>query len=132
MTAIGQVDELEDTTIYGYSAYVRRNNVVYLAGQCGLNEQHEIVSPDFATQARRCFERVEIALAAAGGRLRDVVSMTVFITDARYGRVLTDIRREFFAEPYPASALVTVSQLMPLGALVEVQAIAVIRTEDAV
>lgn len=131
MTKVGQVAELEDTTVYGYSAYVRRQNLVFLAGQCGLNDQHEVVSGDFAEQARRCFERVQIAVEAAGGRLSDIVSMTVYITDARYGRVFTDIRREYFSEPYPASALVAVTQLMPLGAFVEVQPIAVIQEQDA-
>lgn len=120
------VPGLEDSSQFGYSHAIRWGSTVYLAGQCGLNTDHEIVSTDFEEQARAALDRVALALRAAGGNLDDVVSMTVFITDTRLGRVFTSLRREYFNEPYPASALIGVSQLMPLGAMVEVQAIAVI------
>jgi len=57
---------------------------------------------------------------------RDVVTMTVFITDVRNGTRFTEIRKEIFKEKFPASALITVSGLAQPGMTVEVQAIAVI------
>jgi 2-iminobutanoate/2-iminopropanoate deaminase len=120
------VPELEDSTRFGYSQCVRAGQMVFLAGQCGLGDDHEVVSPDFEAQARRALERVEVAVKAAGGTRADIVTMTVFITDTRLGRIFTGLRREFFGDQFPASALVGVSALMPIGALIEIQATAVL------
>jgi len=65
-------------------------------------------------------------LKAQGGSLKDMVTMTVFITDARNGDRFVAIRKEIFKECFPASALITVSGLAVPGLLVEVQGIAVI------
>lgn len=120
-----QVDGLEDTSEFGYSQCLTLGNSIYVAGQCGLGPDHEIVSPEFEPQARAALERIRTALEAAGGSLDDVMAMTVFVTDIRNGRIFTALRREYFKEPYPTSALIGVSQLMPRGALIEVQVTAV-------
>jgi enamine deaminase RidA (YjgF/YER057c/UK114 family) len=120
------VPGLEDSDVFGYSQCVRAGNMVFLAGQCGLGDNHEIVSPDFTEQARRALTRMDTALRAAGGSLADIVTMTVFITDTRFGRLFTSLRREFFGENFPASALIGVHSLMPVGALIEIQATAVL------
>ncbi len=120
------VPDLEDSTAFGYSQCVRSGNLVFLAGQCGLGDDHEIVSPDFTEQARQALARTETALRAAGGTKSDIVSMTVFITDTRLGRQFTSLRREFFGSGFPASALICVHSLMPVGALIEIQATAVL------
>jgi 2-iminobutanoate/2-iminopropanoate deaminase len=55
-----------------------------------------------------------------------MVTMTVFITDARYGDRFTQLRKEIFGDNFPASALITVAGLAHPEMLVEVQGIAVI------
>ncbi len=120
------VPGLEDASPFGYSQCVRVGPFVYVAGQCGLGPDHEIVSAEFEPQARAALDRVRRAVEAAGGTLADVVTMTVFVTDVRFGRVFTSMRRELFGTRLPASALVGVSSLMVPGAMVEVQATAVI------
>jgi 2-iminobutanoate/2-iminopropanoate deaminase len=65
-------------------------------------------------------------LEEAGGRLADMVTMTVFITDPRLGDRFTQLRREIFGDNFPASALITVAGLARPEMLVEVQGIAVI------
>lgn len=116
------VPEMKDPTQYGYSQCLRAGDMVYVAGQCGIGDDHQIVSPEFEPQARQAIERVRTALAAAGGTLDDIVAMTVFITDTRFGRVFTSMRAELFNEPYPTSALIGISHLMPPGAMIEIQA----------
>jgi len=54
-----------------------------------------------------------------------MVTMTVFITDARLGDRFTQLRREIFGDDFPASALITVAGLARPEMLVEVQGIAV-------
>ena len=58
--------------------------------------------------------------------MKDLVAMTVFITDSRYGKQFTDIRLEIFKENFPASALITCDGLARPDMLVEVQGIAMI------
>jgi 2-iminobutanoate/2-iminopropanoate deaminase len=81
---------------------------------------------DFEAQVRDVFASIDKTLKAQGGSLKDMVTMTVFITDARNGDRFVAIRKEIFKECFPASALITVSGLAVPGLLVEVQGVAVI------
>ena len=72
------------------------------------------------------FARLGKTMEEAGGKLGDMVTMTVFITDARYGDRFTQLRRDIFGDNFPASALITVTGLARPELLVEVQGIAVI------
>src|SRR5215470_17866149 len=65
-------------------------------------------------------------LEKAGGKLSDMVQMTVFITDVRYGDRVTQIRREIFGDNFPGSALITITALANPDAKVEIQGYAVI------
>lgn len=123
------VDALEDSAPYGYSQCVRVGPFVSIAGQCGLGKDHEVVSTEFEPQARAALDRVRAAIEAAGGSLDHIVAMTVFITDVRLGRVFTSLRKEYFGARFPTSALIGVSALMVPGAMIEIQATAIITTE---
>ena len=81
---------------------------------------------DFEAQVRDVFASIEKTLKAQGGTLKDIVTMTVFITDARNGDRFVAIRKDVFKECFPASALITVTGLAVPGLQVEVQGIAVI------
>lgn len=96
--------------------------VIWLGGQTAS------IPPvaDFDAQVRDVFASLDKTLKAQGGSLKDMVTMTVFITDARNGDRLTALRKEIFKECFPASALITVTGLAVPGLLVEVQGIAVI------
>ena len=69
---------------------------------------------------------VDATLKKAGGKLSDMVQMTVFITDVRNGDRLTEIRREIFGDNFPGSALITVTGLADPNAKIEIQGYAVI------
>src|SRR5213592_45480 len=83
-------------------------------------------SPDFDTQVRQVFASLDQTLKARGGSLKDMVTMTVFITDGRLGDRFVQLRKEIFKECFPASALITVTGLAVPGLMVEDQGIAVI------
>ncbi|MEJ0069159.1 MAG: RidA family protein [Pseudomonadota bacterium] len=101
---------------------------VWLAGQTTLTDLNgKSIAGDFEAQARTVFALIGKTLERAGGKLSDLVTMTVFITDVRNGDKLVEIRRELFPDgKFPGSALITVTGLARPGMLVEVQAIAVI------
>ncbi len=117
--------EREEASAYSRAVKVSGGMTVYLAGVGGATSP-DGAQLDFGTQTRNAFERLRANLAEAGGALDDVVTMTVFITDARYGDEFKEIRKGLFAKGYPASALITVAGLARPEMLVEVQAIAVV------
>jgi 2-iminobutanoate/2-iminopropanoate deaminase len=94
---------------------------VWLGGQTGSPDQN------FEGQVRQIFAELDKNIKAVGGAgLRDMVTMTVFVTDVRLGDRLTEIRREIFKDCFPGSALITVTGLARPGLLVEIQGMAVI------
>ena len=70
--------------------------------------------------------RMQEILAAAGGSLDSLVTMTVFITDIRHGDEFVRLRGEILKHDFPASALIGVSHLASPEALLEIQAVAVL------
>jgi enamine deaminase RidA (YjgF/YER057c/UK114 family) len=109
-----------------YSHGVRAGNLLFLAGQMGHDAEPRPGVGRFELQTRRVFERMRTILEAAGGSLEDLVTMTVFITDIRYGDEFVRLRGEILQRDFPASALIGVSQLANPEALLEIQAIAVL------
>ena len=66
-------------------------------------------------------------LARVGGKLENMVTMTVFINDGRNGDHFVQIRNEFFKDGrYPCSALLTISNFARPGCLIEIQGVAVV------
>jgi enamine deaminase RidA (YjgF/YER057c/UK114 family) len=112
-----------------YSHGVRAGNWLFLAGQTGHDAPPLAGAGRFEAQTRRTFERMRMILEAAGGSLDDLVTMTVFITDIRYGDEFVRLRGEILKRDFPASALIGVSQLANPEALVEIQAIAVLDSQ---
>jgi enamine deaminase RidA (YjgF/YER057c/UK114 family) len=101
---------------------------IYLAGFGGFqDEAGKSNAGDFDAQVRQSFARMRETLENAGGKLDDVVTMTVFITDMANGTRFTQLRKEFFQQGrYPASALIGIKELARPEMMVEIQAIAVI------
>lgn len=119
------VDGLPASQPWAYAQVVAAGDLVFVAGQAGLDERGDLVSPEFVPQARRTFENIERALHAVGCGLHDIVAMTVFLTDWRHGAEFARVRAEHLGEHLAASAMVAVSQLAHPGMLVEVQCVAV-------
>jgi len=113
----------------GYSEAVitEGGKTVWLAGQIALvDDTGKSLAGDLEGQVRQLFKNLDRTLQKAGGKLGDMVQMTVFITDVRYGDRLTQIRREVFGDNFPGSALITVTALAVPEAKVEIQGYAVI------
>jgi len=101
--------------------------IIWVAGHGGLHGTDEVLDGDFDGQSRQAFRNLAATIAQAGGNLSDIVTMTVFIIDARYGDRFTEIRKEFFPDAkYPASALITVAGLARPAMMVEIQCVAVV------
>jgi 2-iminobutanoate/2-iminopropanoate deaminase len=115
----------QQARFYSKVVKTRGGTTLYLAGVGGSHDDDGNLL-EFAGQTRRAFARLTENLEAAGGTLADMVTMTVFVTDVRFGDQFTQIRKEFFEDNYPGSALITVVGLARPEMLLEIQGIAVI------
>jgi 2-iminobutanoate/2-iminopropanoate deaminase len=119
--------ETAQARAYSQAVITSGGRTVWLAGQvAAADASGRSLAGDFDAQVREVFSRLGQTLAEAGGNLGDMVTMTVFITDARYGDRFTQLRKEIFGDNFPASALITVAGLARPEILVEVQGVAVI------
>jgi len=119
--------EFPQTRGYSPAVITQGGTSVYLAGvTVSVDSNGKALHGDFDGQVREIFAKIGKTLEEAGGKLADIVTMTVFITDARYGDRFTQLRREIFGDNFPASALITCAGLARPELLVEVQGIAVI------
>lgn len=110
-----------------YTQAWKVGNTIYLAGQLGSDAAGNLVGPnDIGAQTRAAFENIAAILDAAGASLRDVVRTTVFITDMRHRDGFGAVRNEFFPSDPPASTLIQVVALAQPGALIEIEATAVV------
>lgn len=116
---------LFDSRPLGYVQCVTAGTLVFVAGQAGLDEQLQVVSPEFAPQARQALVNVRQALEAAGAGPAEVTAVTIYLTDMGNLRAFGAIRQEVLGEMQATSTAVEVSKLALPGMLVEVTVIAV-------
>jgi enamine deaminase RidA (YjgF/YER057c/UK114 family) len=103
---------------------------IWLAGVgARADENGNSLAGDFEGQMHATFKAIEKNLAKAGGTLQDIVTMTVFTLEVRYGDRFTELRQQYFSGGYPGSALITVSGFAHPDMMLEIQAIAVIGDE---
>ena len=112
---------------YSLAVITEGGKTVWLGGQIAtVDDTGKSLAGDFEGQVRQIFKLIDATLQKAGGKLSNMVQMTVFITDVRYGDRLTEIRREIFGDNFPGSALITVTALADPNAKIEIQGYAVI------
>ena len=109
----------------------RGGNPLFLAGQDASDRQGQIVAPgDLVAQMEQALSNIETVVSAAGGTMRDVVQLTVFVRDRKDYRArlkpLGEVFRAHFGGYYPAMALFEVTGLFQDDALIELQGIAVV------
>ncbi len=100
---------------------------IWLAGHTGQHDDGGgSLAGDFDAQVRQTFRNIERTLAQAGGTLKDIVMMTVFLSDPRHTTRMTEIRAEVFGRDFPASAAITVFGFADPTMMIEIQPIAVL------
>jgi len=112
---------------YSQAVKVKGGTLVFLSGVGPTDEKGALLAPgDFPGQVRATWENMRRIMAKAGGSLDDIVTMTVYTTERRWGETFTDLRKEVFKTGYPSSAFMEARKLLTPGALLEIQAIAVL------
>jgi len=104
------------------------SRTIYVAGHTGSKaDDGRLLAGDFDGQCRQTFRNIEKTLSEAGATLADMVTMTVFLIDARFTTRMTEIRTEVFGKDFPASAAITVSGFADPSIMIEIQGIAVVQ-----
>lgn len=111
---------------YSQAVAAPAGKMVFLSGQIGLvPETGLMVSDLFEPQVRQSFANMKAVIEAAGGRLENIVKLTLFLTDLKQFPVANSIMAELIPEPFPARSTVGISSL-PKDAQFEIEAIIVI------
>jgi enamine deaminase RidA (YjgF/YER057c/UK114 family) len=115
----------------GYAhGIVAKGRVLAIAGQIGAERDGRLAAADLTGQVDKALENVAEVVAAAGGRIDDVVAMTIYVLDrAAYASAraaLGRVWRRRMGDHYPALTLVEVAGLLATGAVVEISALAVL------
>jgi 2-iminobutanoate/2-iminopropanoate deaminase len=120
--------DAQKSRAYSPAVVTDGGRIVWMAGQTATADADgRDISGNFEAQTRRVFALMDQTLQRAGGTLANLVTMTVFIKEPRYGDRFVQIRRELFPDGnFPASALITVTNFARPGMEIEIQGIAVI------
>lgn len=118
----------------GYAnGIVAEGQIVFIAGQIGWDAEQQLVSSDLAEQTGQALRNIVAVLDEAGARPEHVARMTWYVTDKRaYSTAqakIGQIYREVIGAHYPVMTLVEVAALLEEGALVEIEATAVLPKE---
>lgn len=99
------------------------DGIAYVSGMVARGVPN-LEKMDEYEQAREIFRKIKALLEAAGGKMADVVKVTIFVTDIRNNTKVWKARAEVFSGNFPASTLVQVAALASPEILVEIEAIA--------
>ncbi len=102
--------------------------IVWVAGQTATRDNDgKDIANNFEAQVKQVVSQIDQVMKHAGGSLANIVTMTVFIKESRYGDRFVEMRKDFFQNGnYPGSALITVTNFARPGIEIEIQAVGVV------
>jgi 2-iminobutanoate/2-iminopropanoate deaminase len=105
-----------------YSQAVLVENLIFVSGQLGINEEGKLVE-GIEAQTKQALTNIKNILESQGCDLSNVVKVTVYLKDISHFSIMNKVYSQFFSPPYPARTTVK-AELALKDALVEIDAIA--------
>jgi enamine deaminase RidA (YjgF/YER057c/UK114 family) len=110
---------------------VRANNTVYVRGQTAMDLDGKIIGiGDPAAQAENAMACVKILLEEAGARLKDIVKITIYITDRAYREPVYQVVGKWLKGVYPVSTGLIVEGLARPEYLMEIDVVAEVPSSE--
>jgi len=108
-----------------YSQAVVAGNLIFISGQVPIDpETGKLIINDITAQTEQVMKNLEAILTEAGCSFKNVVKTTCLLNDISNFKAMNEVYGKYFPENPPARAAFAVKDL-PLGALVEIEAVAV-------
>lgn len=108
-----------------YSQAVEAGNTLFISGQIPIDPANgKLVEGDITVQTERVMKNIGAILSAAGYSFTDVVKSTCLLADIADFKAMNEVYGRYYTEQKPARAAFAVKAL-PMGALVEIETIAV-------
>lgn len=108
-----------------YSQAVEANNTLYVSGQIPIDPATgKFIEGGIAEQTEQVLKNIGAILSEAGYSYNDVVKSTCYLSDISNFKAMNEVYARFYTEKFPARVALAVKDL-PMGALVEIDAIAV-------
>jgi enamine deaminase RidA (YjgF/YER057c/UK114 family) len=118
---------------FAHGFEVRSGRILFLAGQVARDRDGRLVAPgDLVGQFRQVCENLRAVVEAAGGRMTDIVKLTIYVLDVadykRQTKAIGAVYREYFGKHFPAMTLVGARDLYDAGdgCLLEIEGVAAI------
>lgn len=113
---------------YSHAISVEGGRTVYLSGVVGKRPDGSIAEGDVVAQAEQAFQNLEEVMRAAGGTLRDIVKVVIYVgvDFSEHAAALREVRSRYLTGDYPTSTLVRVAGYAGPEYLFEIEAVAVI------
>lgn len=108
-----------------WSNCIRAGDFLYISGQVARSGVTAAAdAPDEYGQAKIIFGKIRRLIEAAGGKMENLVKMTIYVVNIKNNKEIWRARQEFFSGDFPASTLVEVRSLASPVVLLEIDAVA--------
>jgi enamine deaminase RidA (YjgF/YER057c/UK114 family) len=116
---------------YTHGWEAQGGKTIYIAGQVAMDKDGRVIGRgDLVAQFRQVCENLKAVVAARGGRLDDVLKLTLYVLSKTEYKARTReigaVYREYFGKHYPAMTLVEVKGLYDDDCLIEIEGIALV------
>ena len=123
MTKTTVLTEKAPAAVGPYSQAVATDQLIFTSGQIGIHPLTGQLRPGIVEQTQQVLQNLAAVLDAAGSGMGQIVKTTIFLTDIAEFSTVNEIYAAAFQDDPPARSTVQVAAL-PLGALIEIEAIA--------
>ncbi|NYT25061.1 RidA family protein [Alcaligenaceae bacterium] len=103
-----------------WSNCLQVDDTLYISGLTARAPDDSIPETAYE-QAKTIFQKMKYLIEAAGGKMNDMVTLTIFVTRISDNTEIWRARKEFFSGDFPACALIEVKGLAKPELLVEIQ-----------